>query len=168
MSAFDRLLGIDQRLTRRMQVAEQPGKRRALFSLLAHSGDFVVLARRGFAVVGVWRGVLAPKSPGVGVRHPGDCGHCAGGQVHHPPPPPGRQLGRVVPQNRPALVSIRTCGAGVYAGGFGSLAGSALVRSGSAALGAAGNPGARGYGRALSIGCARRSRIWRLDRLGAG
>ncbi len=39
MSVFDRLLHLDQKLSRRVQVAEKPGKRRAVFSLLAHSGD---------------------------------------------------------------------------------------------------------------------------------
>ena len=39
MSLLQSLLDLDQKLTRRLQVAEKPGKRRFLFILLAHSGD---------------------------------------------------------------------------------------------------------------------------------
>lgn len=39
MGFMQALLEKDRDLTRRLQVAEQPGKRRAVFILLAHSGD---------------------------------------------------------------------------------------------------------------------------------
>ncbi len=39
MGVWRSFLDLDQSLTRRLQVAEKPGKRRFLFILLAHSGD---------------------------------------------------------------------------------------------------------------------------------
>ena len=79
MSVFARLLSVDQRLTRRLQVAEKPGKRRAVFSVLAHSGDFVVLAGRAGAALAGRFAVLARVGGKNIVRHPGDGGGGAAG-----------------------------------------------------------------------------------------